>query len=466
MDTALLVESPTISSPTLPPVIRTERGKKMLKEPAPIRAYRGIFWDRISLLKWMGAELGTFGSGMFGPKELFFVNSAEYVREILVEQADKFQKGKEFGIHTRPLLGNGLLLSEGDVHRRQRKLVAPAFVHKRVADYSEVMVAYTEQAANTWTDGSTIDVSSEMMRITLAITGKTLFDADVSSDAEGIKANLTYLMHYAEAQLRNPWAIPFSWKTPRNARVRRAIAHLDAIIYRMIAERRASHSDRGDLLSMLLLARDEDDGSGMSDAQVRDEAMTIFLAGHETTANASAWMWYLLAKNPASYRKLQAEADEVLQGRTPAFEDLPRLPFAMKVFKETMRLYPPAYILVRQAKEDVWIDGNKIPKGGSLIISPYLLHRDKRFFPDPEKFDPERFTPEFERELPRQAYMPFGAGPRVCIGNQFALMEGQLIAATLAQRVTFEPVSEREVGLEPLMTLRPKGPIQVRVRKR
>jgi cytochrome P450 len=445
---------------------RKGRAWPHLKEPAPVRAYRGMFWNRIAMLNWMADQVGDLGSGFFGPRELIMVNSPEYIHQVLVEQDAKFQKGREFRIHTRPLLGNGLLLSEGDLHRRQRKLVAPALVHKRIREYADVMLRYTTDAIDSWKDGARIDVSLEMMRTTLAIAGKTLFGAELGGEADDIKRSLTFLMYYAESQLRTPFAIPLSWKTPRNRKVRKAIAQLDSVIFRMIAERRASDIDNGDLLSMLLIARDDEDGTGMTDQQVRDEAMTIFLAGHETTANATAWMWYLLAKNPEAYQKLQREVDEVLQGRTPTFEDLPRLPYAMQVFKEAMRLYPPAYILVRQAIEEVWFDGYKIPKGGAIIISPYTLHRQAKYFPNPEKFDPDRFTPEREKELPRHAYMPFGAGPRICIGNQFALMEGQLMTAAIAQRATFELLSPIPVECEPLITLRPKGGIGMRVRLR
>jgi cytochrome P450 len=214
---------------------------------------------------------------------------------------------------------------------------------------------------------------------------------------------------------------------------------------------------------MLLIARDEDDGSGMTDQQVRDEAMTIFLAGHETTGNATAWMWYLLAKNPNSYDRLIEEA-KTLKSKPPEMEDLGKLPYAMQVFKEAMRLYPPAYIFVRSAIADVIIDGYKIRKGTAMIISPYLMHRDPKNFPDPETFDPERFSPAREKQLPRHAYLPFGAGPRICIGNQFAMMEGHIMTVAIAQRVRFELLSDAAVATEPLITLRPKGGIPVRVR--
>jgi cytochrome P450 len=429
-----------------------------------MRAYRSIFWNRIRLLKRTGSRHPYIVSTTLGEREHVLVNRPEYIHEVLVEQADRFHKSAEFKFFVRPLLGNGLLLSEDEDHKRNRKLVASAFVHRRIREYANVMIEYTLRGMKEWKDEYIIDISREMTRITLAITGKTLFGSDVAAEADDVKQRLIFLNHYADEQLRIPIHIPLDWKTPRNNRVRKAIAGLDAIIYGMIAERRASKSDSGDLLSMLLLARDEDDGSGMTDKQVRDEAMTIFLAGHETTSNAMTWMWYLLAKNPDVFQKLRDEV-KVLQDKTPTLDDLPRLPYTLKIFKEALRIYPPAYILTRTPTEDVFIDGYKIKKGAIVMISPYLLHRKAEYFPDPEKFDPDRFSPENEKTIPRYAYLPFGAGPRVCIGNQFAMIEGHLITATIAQKFSFELVDSAPVEMEPLITLRPKGGIRVRLHK-
>ncbi len=427
-----------------------------------MRAYRGFFWDRVKLLERTQSNHPDIVSSSLGERELISINKPEYVQEVLVEQAEKFHKSEPFKYFTRPLLGNGLLISEDDFHKRQRKLVAPAFIHRRIKEYADVMTDHTLRAMNSWKNGQIVDISSEMLRITLGITGKTLFGSDVSDEADEVKKHLLYLNHYAEEQLRLPIHIPYSWKTPRNNRVRRSIAALDAIIYSMIAERRASQSDNGDLLSILLLARDEDDGSGMDDKQVRDEAMTIFLAGHETTANATSWMWYLLAKHPDIFKKLHDEAAAL--GHTPTLEDLPRLPYALQVFKEALRLYPPAYMIVRTAAEELFIDGYKIKKGGIIMISPHLLHRKPEYFPDPEAFDPDQFSPEREKTIPKYAYLPFGAGPRVCIGNQFALIEGHLIAATIAQKFYFELLSDAPIEREALITMRPKGGVPVRIR--
>jgi cytochrome P450 len=259
--------------------------------------------------------------------------------------------------------------------------------------------------------------------------------------------------------------LPLSWPTPGNLRTRRAIERLDRIVYRIIRERRESGKDTGDVLSMLLLARDED-GSGMSDLSVRDEAMTLFLAGHETTANALAFAWYLVAKNPEVFAKMRAEVDAAIGDRPPAFEDLPRLPYTLQVLKESMRLYPPAYLLGRQAIRDVTVGGHRLPAGTIVMINILAMHRRPDVFPDPERFDPERFEVEAEKKLPRGAFIPFGAGSRICIGNHFALMEGQLVLAAIARRFAFELSSAREVELDPLITLRPKHGIPMFVRER
>jgi cytochrome P450 len=365
----------------------------------------------------------------------------------------------------KPLLGNGLLTSEHEAWRRQRKLAAPAFQHRRIAAYAQAMAEQAERAQQGWADGAQIDVASEMMRLTLGIVGKTLFDADVGGEADQVRAALTTALHYVDAQTSTALPTPPNWPTPRNLRNRRAIARLDAIIYRLIAERRATGLDTGDLLSMLLQARDEDDGRGMSDRQVRDEAMTIFLAGHETTAVGLAWAWYLLAQNPHIYGRLREEATRVLAGRAPTYADLEQLPYALQVFKEAMRLYPPAYVIGRYSIRDVDLGDQVLPAKTWVIISPYTLHRRNEYFPDPERFDPERFTADNERRLPRYAYLPFGGGPRICIGNHFALMEGQIILAALAQRLTFDLLPGQQIRPRPLITLRPRDRIMMGVRR-
>ncbi len=366
---------------------------------------------------------------------------------------------------TRPLLGNGLLTSERDFHKRQRKLISPGLQHRRVGTYAGVMAGYTEIAQARWKDGETIDASAAMMKLTLAIAGKTMFDADLEGEAIEIGEAMTIANRAVSEQITSILPAPLAWPLPRNWPVKRAIQRLEKTGYKMIADRRKSGDDPGDILSLLLAAEEEGTGSKMSDVEIRDEVMTLFLAGHETTANALAWALHLLSRHPAVYARLRGEADAVLGGRTPTFEDFPRLPYAMSVLKETMRLYPPAYIIGRQATRDVDIGPYRLPQKMTVFVNVYGMHRRAKYFPDPEKFDPDRFRPETDKQQ-KAAYLPFGGGPRVCIGNQFALLEGQLVLAALAQRVEFSSANDRVIEPEPLITLRPRGGVPLVVRRR
>lgn len=420
---------------------------------------------RLELYLRIARECGDIGTYRVGPRTIVLLNAPELAHEVLVEQAESFEKPGILRVLARPVLGNGLLTSDNAFHRRQRRMVAPAFQHRRIAAYADVMAEYAEQIQQRWQAGSPIDVSREMMRLTLWIVGKTLFDANVLGEAEELGQALEIALRNFNSQLSAFIPLPPTWPTPRNRRAMRATARLDETVYRIIRERRAAGDDRGDLLSMLLQTSYEDDGSFMTDLQVHDEAMTLFLAGHETTANALAWSWYLLAKHPAIYARMRQEAQIVLAGRTPGYADLQQLPYTLQVLKEAMRLFPPAPAIGREAAREVVIGGHRIPAGTTVIISPYALHRRTDTFPDPERFDPDRWTPENEARLPRHAYLPFGGGPRICIGNHFALMEGHIVLATLAQRVNFELVKRQRIVPEPLITLRPRYGIQMNVRR-
>jgi cytochrome P450 len=418
--------------------------------------------QRLALQQRLLREHGDLARFHIGPIPVYAVASAELAHQVLVENADAFVKSRGLGKIARPMLGDGLLTSEHEQHRQQRKLIAPAFSHRRIGAYAQVMGELTERAQAALADGAVVDVAQEMMRLTLAIVGKTLFDADVSCEADDVGAAITIANHYiSEAVTRLP--TPIWLPTRRNREARRAIATIDAIIYRLIAARRAAGVDLGDVLSTLVTARDEVTGEGMSDRQIRDEAVTLFLAGHETTANALAWSFYLVARHPDVSDRLAAESRTVLGGRTPTMEDLPRLPTALMVLKETMRLYPPAYMIGRQAERDVTVGPVTLRRGDTIFVNIYAMHRRDDCFAEPEAFRPERFSPENDKKLPRGAYLPFGGGPRICIGNHFALMEGQLLLATLAQRLRLVPLDDREVVPEPLVTLRPKGGLPMRV---
>jgi cytochrome P450 len=410
-------------------------------------------------------EFGDICRAHLGPFPAVLVSSAEYTQSVLVENAHHYIKSRGLRL-TRPLLGDGLLTSEHEFHRRQRKLISPGFQHRRVSTYGASMASYAEAACPAWKDGETVDVAVAMMKLTLAIAGKTMFNADLEGEAGELGQALTVANHYAIDQISSFLPLPIGWPTPRNLRARKAIGRLNQTVYRMIAERRSSGSDPGDVLSMLLGAEEEGSGSKMSDAEVRDEVMTLFLAGHETTANALAWTFYLLSRHPDVYLRLRAEVDGVLGGRTPTMQDLPRMPYAMQVFKEAMRLYPPGYIIGRESLREVDLGPYKLPAKTTLFINIYGMHRNAKYFPDPEKFDPDRFAPEREKMMTRSSYIPFSGGPRICIGSQFALIEGHMVLAALTQRVTFEAISSAVVEADPLITLRPRGGVPLRVRRR
>jgi cytochrome P450 len=423
--------------------------------------------DRLNLYLRLMHTYGDIAHIQYGPFPAIIVNSPELMHSILVEHSNDFDKGGGMRKAFQPIIGNGLFISDGELHRRQRKLMAPSFQPRHIVSYADAMASYGEQIQQRWQDGAVIDINREMTQVTMSIVGKVLFDADVFTEADELGAAMTVVLEQTNYTLSHIFAIPLSWPVPRSMRARKALAVLDKRINQMIDERKANPTKRNDFLSVLLESRGED-GSSMSDKLVRDESLTLFAAGHETTSTALTWAWYLLAKHPEIYQKMRQEVDAVLQGRTPTYADIAQLPYTLQVLKESMRLYPPAYGVSRVALHDMDLDGYPIHKGDVMIMAIYALHRRADFFPDPEKFEPERFTPEGEKQLPRYAYMPFGAGPRICIGNHFAMMEGHLLLATLAQRVTFELVPGPEPVPDPTktITIRPKKSMKMIVRRR
>jgi cytochrome P450 len=386
-----------------------------------------------------------------GPQNIYFASHPDLIQEILVTRQAQFKKSRMLE-RARVLLGEGLLTSEGELHLRQRRLIQPAFHRDRMAAYAVAMVECAVQCRDRLSAGSA-DLSVQMSRLTLAIVARTLFSANVDSEADGVGAALNEVLKMFELIL-----LPYSdWieklPLPPIRRFHRARALLDSIIYRLISERRsAGNRDQGDLLSMLLAAQDED-GGVMTDQQIRDEALTIFVAGHETTAVAITWAWYLLSQNPGAEARLYAEIDQVLDGRLPTFEDLPRLRYTTSVFAETLRLYPPAWGIGRRTLADFDLAGFTIPSGSIVAVSPWVVHRDPRWFPEPLKFSPERWLTE-DAARPKFAYFPFGGGARVCIGERFAQAEGVLLLATLAQRWRFRLEPGHRVETRPLITLR------------
>ncbi len=364
------------------------------------------------------------------------------------------------------LVGNGLLTSEGEEWRRQRRLAQPAFHRQRISGYGNVMVEFAQRLIATWQTGEERDIYRDMMRLTLEIAAKTLFNADVSGDADKVRNVLSEMVKPFAAQATLKWILDNRLPTRAHRKFFAAAKEIDEIVYRIIAERRASGHDHGDLLSMLLAAHDEDDGSQMTDRQLRDEVMTIFLAGHETTALTLSWTWYLLAQDSEVERNFHAELDEVLGGRLPTMADLPRLKYTEMVAKESMRLYPPAFGLGRESIEECEIGGYRVPAKSQVFMFQWATHRDPRYFAEPEKFRPERWSEESIEALPKYAYFPFGGGPRACIGNYFAMMEIVLVLATLGQRFRFSLAPDHQVSLMPAMSLRPRDGIKIKVEKR
>src|SRR5438034_62527 len=392
-----------------------------------------------------------------------FVNHPDLIEEVLVGHPRRYVKGRVLRAN-RHVFGDGLLTSEGDFWLRQRRLAQPAFHRARIASYAETMVQYAQRMLETWRGGEERDVHREMMRLTLKIVVKTLFDADVAGDAQDVGKSLELLLELG-ANFRRTLFVPHWVPTPTNLRIKREIAFIESILYRIISERRASGRDAGDLLSMLLHAQDED-GTRMTDTQLRDETITLFLAGHETTASSLSWTWWLLAQNRSVEAKLHAELDEVLNGHAPSLDDLSRLPYTGKVITESMRLYPPAWGLARVAIEDHELAGYTVKKGMGVAMAQWVVHRDPRWYDAPEEFRPERWEDDLLKRLPRFAYFPFGGGPRQCIGNAFALMEAALILATIARKFRLPLVANHPVVPLASITLRPRHGVRVTLESR
>jgi cytochrome P450 len=401
--------------------------------------------------------------GAFGLRFYLF-NHPDLIEYVLVSNNRNFIKDKGWRIPSlRKLFGNGLLTSEGEFWIRQRRLAQPAFHRERIAAYGEVMVESTERMISHWRTGEIRDIHQEMMHLTLEIVVKTLFGARTLFEKQDVAEAIEVLSNHFSSQ--KVYIFPFSFlPTPAQIRLGRAIEKLDRIIHQIIRERRESGNEHDDLLSLLLEAQD-DDGSRMTDRQLRDEVMTLFLAGHETTALSLSWTWYLLALHPEIKRKLLTELKETLNGRSVSVADLSRLSYLEMVVKESMRLYPPAWIIGREALQNFEINGYTIPRGAQVTVSPWLMHRDQRYFEQPEEFRPERWASEQIKQLPKFAYFPFGGGPRLCIGNSFALMEAKLILATIVQRFHLDLASDQTVKALASITLRPRNGIKVIIRR-
>ena len=422
--------------------------------------------DSLAFVERCAREFGDVVLTRFLYVPAYFIFNPEHIEYVLASGSKNFVKAMSLrSPFFLRLVGNGLVTSEGDFWRRQRRLAQPAFHRERVNAYGETMVAFAERMMARWREGQTLDAHEAMMMLTQAIVASTLFSADVSGEADEIGAALSFIVRPFSSQATLRWILDNRLPTPAHLRFNAAVRKIDRFIYRIIAERRASGEDTGDLLSMLLRAQD-DDGTQMTDRQLRDELMTLFLAGHETTALALTWAWVLLSQNAEAEKRLHEELDEVLGGRTPTVEDLPGLRYCEWVVKESMRLYPPAYAVGREAVRDCEIGGFRVPAGMQIFAFQWVVHRDARWFEEPEEFRPERWGEDVASRLPKYAYFPFGGGPRQCIGNSFAMMEAVLLLATVARRFRLRLPQGHEVELLPAMSLRPKGGVPVRVESR
>ena len=408
-----------------------------LKLNLPFYLVRRFFrpGNPILLFEHLVATYGRVSHYKIGPSHIVFINDPEMIREILINQPQNFIKERTQR-RMKILLGEGLITSDGEVHRRQRRIAAPAFHRQRIQAYGGMMVERAATIREEWLPGREVDAAAEMMRLTLQVVARTLFNTDVTRDVQRINDEVNVIMDLYNFLIALPRAeAMLHWPVPGLMRFRKARKRLDAVVHRMIEQHRADGVDRGELLSMLIFSQDEEgDHSRMSDEQLRDEVLTIFLAGYETVANALAWTWLLLGQNPDAEAKMHAEIDAVLGGRLPALDDLPRLKYTEMVLAESMRIYPPAWAMGRQATREIELGPYRLPSGSYFFFSQYIMQRSPEQFPDPLKFDPERFTPEAKIGRPKFAYFPFGGGNRQCIGEAFAWMEGVLLLATLAQK--------------------------------
>jgi len=394
----------------------------------------------------------------------FILTDAQHVEYVLQTNSRNYRKGRNFK-EVAAATGNGLFVSEGDVWLRQRRLAQPAFHHQRIASFAKIMTDSAEAMLDRWATlaerGATVEVNAEMLRLTLGIVGKALFSRDLSDEADRVSQSFEVIRKHMTNRVMSVVKFPASFPTPQNRRFRQALANAERIVYDLINERRRGEGNPDDLLSLLMAARDEETGEGLSDKELRDQALTIIGAGYETTTQALAWTWYLLARHPEIENKLHAEIEHVLGGRYPTFEDLPNLKYTLMVFQEAMRLYPPAWAIARTAIKTDEIGGYRVPANSEILLLPYITQRHPKYWERGEEFYPEHFLPEKVAARPRFAYFPFGGGPRQCIGNNFALMEAQLIIATVAQKYRLRLTDEQPIEPETSITLRPSRSLKM-----
>jgi cytochrome P450 len=450
------MDAPSPSSPPAAPRIATgPRGLPI------IGVLRDVRKDVLGWLMRTATEHGPVAQYRFGPGRAYLVSHPDGLKHVLQEHVKNYTKDHFSYSLVRWVVGEGLLTSQGDTWLKQRRLAQPAFHKARISAMAEQMVRAAAELADQWEEsqrsGVPRHVVRDMMALTLRIVGEALFGTDVRAEIQAVSSAFNVLSEQAVDRFRSMRIIPPILPTAYDRAFRRANRALREVVARVIAERRKRLEDKGDLLSMFMLARDEETGEQMDDVHLENEVLTMMLAGHETTATALAWVWVLLEQHPGPEKLLHEELASVLGGRLPTADDVPRLVYTRRVLDEALRLYPPVYVLSRKVVEDDTVCGYQVLGGSSLDFSPYVTHRLPEFWPEPDRFDPDRFTPEKVAARPRYAYFPFLGGPRQCIGNSFALMEGTLILATLAQRYRPRMVAGYTPRPEPLITLRPAG---------
>lgn len=419
---------------------------------------------RLAFLTRMARECGTIGTVQFGPQQVVLLNDPELIRSLLVDHADSVGKPPLVRQMAQRFLGQGILSVEGAPHRQQRKHLSPLFQHRHIAAYAPTITDYATQCTAAWSTGTLVPLTQAMHQLTLGIIGHILFGVDTRQDAHDVRAALQDVIQYTDTTIASLFPLP-TWLNPQAWQANTALHQLDDLIARLIAARQRNPAGHQDFLSLIATSADTT-GATRSHRYIRDEALTLLIAGHETTANAFTWTWYLLTQHPPVYQRLREEVDQVLAGRLPTVADIPHLSYTTQVIKESLRLYPPAYLFVREALQTIQLGSYVLPRGTIIAISPYTLHRRPQAFAHPERFDPDHFLPDAEAQRPRHAFLPFGVGPHHCIGQHLALLELQLGIATITQHVQFDLVPAQRVVPEPRTTLRPPDSLRMVVIQR
>lgn len=440
--------------------MRTISGRELLPYLGQIRT------DTPGFLEECARRYGDLVCFSVGGLKVFFINHPDLIRKVLQDNHHNYSKDTIQYNTLATITGRGLLTSDGEDWLRHRRLQQPAFSRSRLAVLDQVIAPAAEAMLANWArlpSGQVLDIDREMMQVTLEVVGKALFSIDLRTQAPRLTSAVLTALDHVIFRAQNPFALPDWAPIPRNLAFRRALKMLDGAVYEIMQERKQAADPGNDLLGMLLSAHDETSGQMLTDLQVRDEIITILIAGHETVASALTWSWYLLAQHPGTYLRLRAEVAGLPAGRLPAYQDLENLPFTTQVFSEALRLYPPAWLITRKAIGEDHFGDYPIPAGSLIVISPYVIHRHPQFWTAASSFQPQRFSEQYEKTWPRYAYIPFGGGPRLCIGNHFALIEGALILAAVTQRYRLALDEGQQVRVDPLVTLRPHHGLPMRL---